>query len=284
MNSWDDYKLFLKVAHAGSLREATKEAGTSHATLSRAINRLESNLGVVLMNRGHKGMVLTEHGLELRRLLEPIEEGISSAEAQIMGHVEDITGKVTLTYPYALTHLILPAVAQACEQHNGLVVDLLDSDNFADLDANDADIAVRIATSAPDHLIGRKVGKLPVALYGNKEKYPLGTDLSQVPFVGFTRSWAHNPVTAEIKKYSPKPSMNVCSSTGLEQMIDSGIAVGWILCVLGDRIPGAHRLNEPNLQYGIDVWVFVHRHLKNLKRVRLVADLVYQALKEELGH
>lgn len=282
MTSWDDYKLFLKVANAKSLREATKEAGTSQATLSRVINRLESQLGVVLISRSHKGMQLTEHGVELRRLLEPAAEVIASAESQLMGRVDEIAGKVTITYPYALSHLVLPVIEEVCEEHPGLIVDLLDADNFANLDENDADIAVRIANTASENLIGRKVTRLPVAIYGKSELYPLDVDLTQVPFAGLAGPWSQFPIGREIKKYTDQTHINVSSSTTLESVIASGAAVGFILCILGDRLPGVHRLSEPSQTHGIDVWVFVHRYLKNLKRVRVLADAIFGSLKDRL--
>lgn len=60
--SLDDLRSFVAVAGAGSLRAAAARLFTSQPTLSRAVSRLEAQLGVELLVRGARGVQLTRHG------------------------------------------------------------------------------------------------------------------------------------------------------------------------------------------------------------------------------
>lgn len=69
----EDLRVFVTVAETGSFRSAGAHLYTSQPTISRAIARLETQLGVQLLRRTPRGVHLTRHGEALharaRRLL-----------------------------------------------------------------------------------------------------------------------------------------------------------------------------------------------------------------------
>src|SRR5450755_4129250 len=66
--AWDDARLFLAVAEAGSLSAAAKRLRVAQPTVSRRLVELEAELGEALFLRGVEGARLTGFG---ERLLEP---------------------------------------------------------------------------------------------------------------------------------------------------------------------------------------------------------------------
>jgi DNA-binding transcriptional LysR family regulator len=60
--SLDDLRIFLAVARSGSFRSAAAQLFISQPTLSRAVARLEAQLGVTLLRRGARGVELTDSG------------------------------------------------------------------------------------------------------------------------------------------------------------------------------------------------------------------------------
>ncbi|MGH6810488.1 MAG: helix-turn-helix domain-containing protein, partial [Ensifer adhaerens] len=60
--TWDDLQFFLAVARTGQLSTAARRLRTSHATVSRRIDRLEFALKVKLFERNPRGYVLTAIG------------------------------------------------------------------------------------------------------------------------------------------------------------------------------------------------------------------------------
>jgi LysR family transcriptional regulator, transcriptional activator for dmlA len=88
MNDLDlnDVRTFVSVAQAGTLTAAAKELHCPASTLSRALTRLEKYLGVLLMQRGPRGLILTDAGKEYlqscRRALENLQHGHDIVESR----------------------------------------------------------------------------------------------------------------------------------------------------------------------------------------------------------
>lgn len=62
MMSYEDLKYFQKVAQTGSLRKAALTLNISQPSLSYTVKKLEDKLGVALLRRTQKGVVLTKQG------------------------------------------------------------------------------------------------------------------------------------------------------------------------------------------------------------------------------
>ncbi|EGC99966.1 LysR family regulatory protein, partial [Burkholderia sp. TJI49] len=60
--SWDDLRLVLAVAQAGSLAGAARRLGVSHATVFRRLAALEAGLRVRLFERTRTGYAPTPAG------------------------------------------------------------------------------------------------------------------------------------------------------------------------------------------------------------------------------
>ena len=64
--AWDDFRIFLAVVEAGSIKAASKALSCSHNTVRAHIRRLEDLVGAPLLRRGSTGISLTAHGERLR--------------------------------------------------------------------------------------------------------------------------------------------------------------------------------------------------------------------------
>ena len=71
--TWDDLQFFLAVARTGQLSTAARQLRTSHATVSRRIDRLEFALKVKLFERNPRGYVLTAMGNRFVETAEKME-------------------------------------------------------------------------------------------------------------------------------------------------------------------------------------------------------------------
>src|ERR1700733_10399448 len=66
-----DLTAFVAVARAGGFRDAARAIGSSASTLSEAVRRLETKLGVRLLNRTTRSVAPTEAGARLLDRLGP---------------------------------------------------------------------------------------------------------------------------------------------------------------------------------------------------------------------
>ena len=108
--NWDDARIFLAIARAGTLSGAADKLNMGIATVSRRLDRLEQALNVPLFSRHQSGYRLTDDGEALLARAEALEyAGLAFGEAaQLQGHV---AGVVRLaTSDNLATHFILPSL------------------------------------------------------------------------------------------------------------------------------------------------------------------------------
>ena len=69
-NDWDmelsDLRIFLRVLDTGSLSSAARAIGLPKSSVSRALNRLESDVGTTLLDRSGRHVKMTDAGLALQ--------------------------------------------------------------------------------------------------------------------------------------------------------------------------------------------------------------------------
>ena len=74
--NWDDLRVFLAVAKAGSLSGAARSLGVNHSTVFRRIGAFEEALGVRLFERVPSGYLLTPAGEEMREAALRAADGV----------------------------------------------------------------------------------------------------------------------------------------------------------------------------------------------------------------
>lgn len=82
----NDIRTFAAAAEGGTLSAAARELRVPPSTVSRSLTRLEKHLGVLLMRRSTRGLVLTDSGREYlqtcRRALRTLKDGSELIENQ----------------------------------------------------------------------------------------------------------------------------------------------------------------------------------------------------------
>jgi len=74
---------FVEVATLGSIAAAARRFGETRSTVSRRLSRLEEDLGVALLTRGTRRLVLTRAGEELLGRAQRILAEVAAAEAAL---------------------------------------------------------------------------------------------------------------------------------------------------------------------------------------------------------
>ncbi len=137
------YRVFHTVARCGSLTRAAEELFISQPAVSQAIRQLETQLGMTLFKRTHKGMELTAQGGELvfsdveraLKLLEGVEAKISQLQQSAHGTLR--IGASETIFQYVLAdklmkyHKIYPQVKfELVSDVTPKIVDLLRNDRL----------------------------------------------------------------------------------------------------------------------------------------------------------
>ncbi len=156
---YPDLTLILALVRGGTLARAAALLRVDVSTVFRAVRRLEAALGQTLFEKGRAGYLPTSLATDLAQQAERAEQALQAARIGVEQGGEVISGTVRLTCTDSvLQGLLLPALAQFMPAYPALVLELSTSNDFANLSRRDADIALRLTRTPPEHLVGRCLG------------------------------------------------------------------------------------------------------------------------------
>src|SRR5690554_1981895 len=186
--NWDDLRVFLAVARAGSLSGAARALGVNHSTVFRRIGAFEQMLGVRLFERLPNGYLLTPAGEAMREGALRVEEEIAGLSRKVTRQDLRLSGTVRVTTIDMLAFGLLPRhIAGFRKDYPGIEIELVVGNATLNLGRREADIALRVGSEPPESLVGRRVGRLVFAVYGSADycAEKRDPDLAQHDWIGF---------------------------------------------------------------------------------------------------
>ncbi|KXV05045.1 LysR family transcriptional regulator [Caballeronia megalochromosomata] len=154
-----DLHAFLAVARARGFRQAALLRGVSASSLSEAIRRLETRLGVRLLNRTTRSVTPTEAGERLIERLAPAFADIAGALDAVNGFRDSPTGTLRLNVPRIVSREILPPiVARFLASHPGIKLEISATDTFIDVLAAGFDAGIRYDERIERDMIAVPIG------------------------------------------------------------------------------------------------------------------------------
>ncbi len=107
----DDLKAFIQVAEAGGYSRAAAKHRIAQSALSRRVARLESELGLRLVEREGRGVRLTGQGQLLVESSSRIFDEIEAVRRQMAEYSDEPRGEVTLAMPPTTAQVLAPLIA-----------------------------------------------------------------------------------------------------------------------------------------------------------------------------
>ncbi|WP_299722837.1 LysR family transcriptional regulator [uncultured Tateyamaria sp.] len=136
-------RAFEAAARYESFTRAAEELGVSHSAISRHVRGLEARLGVQLFRDAARGVALTAEGGHYLGRITPAFDVISEATE---GLADTPAGRVVLnSEPVFAAKIIVPLLAKFQRDLPDVELRLIGSNELADLDRYEADLAVRYA-------------------------------------------------------------------------------------------------------------------------------------------
>lgn len=161
------FEIFKQVATQRSFTQAASALGLSTPVVSRAVQELEQLLGVRLLQRSTRRVVLTREGEDVLARASPLLAAFDDLTASSRQHQSDVAGDIRLTAPASLgAGRLAPLLADFIARHPRVHVDLQLTDSTLALDGDGVDLALRLAWRLPDQLIARRLGEVPIGVYG----------------------------------------------------------------------------------------------------------------------
>ncbi|WP_297298327.1 LysR family transcriptional regulator [uncultured Methylovirgula sp.] len=149
---------FTAVVEAGNFARAGDMLGLTPSGVSRAIARLETQIGVRLFDRTPRAVTLTDEGRRFYTQVTPLLAGLDEAAAEAAGTTAAVRGRLRLNADPSFARLILaPRLPDFLARYPALSLEIIVRDRLGDLVAEGFDVAVRFGEPEPSRLIARKL-------------------------------------------------------------------------------------------------------------------------------
>jgi DNA-binding transcriptional LysR family regulator len=278
---WDDIRYFLAVARKSSIRGGSALLGVNHSTVSRRINAFEQKLDVRLFDRLPTGYILTSAGEDMLNSAKRIEEEVNTLDRKVLGRDAELSGQIRVTMPAPIVNIITPELVAFTKTYPGIDLELLVSYEEFNLSKREADIAIRITNTPPDHLVGRKILKYTKSVYASKtylKEYIATGNTDLLNWIG----WDSATDDRWIKKSEfPNITINHLLPDVMSQLaaIKAGLGITILPCFMCDVEPDLQRVPPATVIPAWDIWLLTHKDLRDTTRIKTFMSFMTDAIR-----
>jgi DNA-binding transcriptional LysR family regulator len=282
---WNAVRVLAALDGRHSLSAAARALGADKATVSRALSRLETDLGARLFERRPRGLFPTEAGQRALDTSRTIARSLDDLRGSVSG--ADARGTVVLTVPpWFATEVLASSLPSFRGSHPNVSLVLASSNALVDVLHRDAEVGLRNVRPRDATLSVRRAGVLASALYASAayaRTNGLPRDLVGVrahALCAYDRAITFLPALQPIGEQGAPIAVRVSETLSLAAAVEAGLGLGVLPCAVGDRreslvrVPGFPIAHE-------DIWVVTPVELRRLARVRAVVDLVVATFASE---
>ena len=265
---WDDLKVFLAIARAGSLVGAARAIGQTQPTMGRRLQALEKAVGRKLLRRTAEGFVLTEEGTAVLAHAERMEEEALAFERRLAGSDGELEGTVRVSSSeWFASHVLAPIFARLHLRHPKLGVELITETRLLNLDRREADLVFRFQRFEEAHIVQKRLTHISYETYASRAYLE-----RRGPPHPSTGGAGHGLITmdsafshlADVGWLTGRlPEARVIGRSNSRDVQARMCAAGGGLAVLprqvGEATPGLERVDLGEPPPGRDIWVGYHR-------------------------
>jgi DNA-binding transcriptional LysR family regulator len=209
-----------------------------------------------------------------------MEAHLESARSAAALRPEQVSGTVRLTTTDTILHgLVAPALKELKATHPLISYELHSGNELASLTRRDADIAVRATKRPPQHLVGKHIGPIRVALYAAKKgsiKRFEQVQAGKADWIAPDDALPDHPSVVWRKKHFPKvaPTYRVNSILTVMELTALGLGVGLLPVFLTQRRTDLAALTPVLDECQTELWLLTHPESRHLRRVSTVYGLL----------
>jgi len=281
---WDDLRVFLAVARAGSTIAAARVLGVSQPTVQRRLVAFEQAIGRRLVESHPTGYRLTDLGKAMLPQAERIEEEVAAFERGMASSDKGLTGTLKVTCAEGMGRgFLTPLLEVFRARYPAVQVELRMTDRFLDLAKGEADIALRTREPSEGALVARKLADIPWAVYASRDyverrgRPERVEDLEHHAVIGFDGEMASHHASRWLRTVAPRAAIAAYGDTllGLVAAARSGAGLAPLPVVLGEPEEELVRVLGPLPELQCNkMYLVMHRDLRRVPRVRAFCDFL----------
>jgi DNA-binding transcriptional LysR family regulator len=266
-----DLTLVLALVRGKSLSRAAELMTVDVSTVFRSIRKLEASIGSALFDKGRSGYLPTAAALAMAQRAEDAEQALQAAQIGLEQGREAVSGMVRLTCTEAvLQSLLLPALKTFMANYPSLKLEFNTSSSFANLSRRDADIALRLTHTPPEHLVGVRLATVGYRIAARPEYLQrVGhRDWAQMQWIGVDELLPDHPTVAWRRAQYPglTPTYRCSSMLGVAQLVREGMGVAALPDFMLDT-PGLAYSSEPLAGCDTALWLLTRADCRALRSV-----------------
>ena len=219
---------FQLIATHGGIGKASRASGRPKASLSWRLAELEEALGIRLIERGGRSLVLTPAGAELAaRTLGPLRE-LQEALAAVQEGVAVPRGRLRIAAPLLFSQVALGRLsADFRRQYPEILIEVVAEDRLVDLVEEHFDLAIRINPAPDSTLVGRcfaRDRRVLVAAPGLENPLASGAEPAPLPAVVMPgqREGEVWTLTEGGERFLPQPVLQLTSLLTIREAVLAG--------------------------------------------------------------
>jgi len=153
-------KIFIQSVDSKGFSSAARQLNLATSSVTRMIDRLEDDLGAVLLNRSTRQVTLTDAGSVYYLKSRDILSAMADADESVSDRGEVPAGQLRISVPVAFgQRLIAPHIGALLARYPLLVLDMTLSDDIVDLLGERIDLSIRLGSpAAMETVVSRCIG------------------------------------------------------------------------------------------------------------------------------
>lgn len=260
---WDNLKVFLAVARAGSIASAAKDLHLDQSTVSRRLRRLEVDFGTKLFKTDGGQRTLTSFGQSTLEHAERAEASVYDAVADAKVAQHKPSGIATISASSSLVrHALICGLSDLKDSYEGIQIQFDVSHEVVDLSRMRADIAIRLQQPKTGDYAQQKIGEIEYSVY--RSKFARSTE----DWIGFSGHLSAISDVISLESVLPKraPLLRTNDPGISLEAIRTGLVAGALPSFVARLFEDVERVeNAPIVRR--DVWLVTRMDMKDVPHI-----------------
>lgn len=170
MNQLEAMQIFVRVAELASYTRAAESLGMPKASMSTAVQQLESEFGTQLLHRTTRKVQMTLDGRACYERCKDLLADMDELRSMFQQGPQSLRGRLRIDMPTGVARrLLIPRLPSFLRQHPLLQIELSCTDRKVDLVREGFDCVMRVGSVDDSSLIARPLGAFLVGNYASAE-------------------------------------------------------------------------------------------------------------------
>lgn len=279
MTDWNALHTLLAVVSTGSYADAARKLGIDETTVSRRVRSLERDIGRRLLERGGRHLETTQLCREVLIHLKDAERSLDLTIDKLTAPQDRrpvSTIRIT-SVDYICDQLLAPMLHALTEQRS-YRVELVGDDRNLSLRRREADLALRLGAPVGGGTHSKFIADIEYAVYSSTRP---GSNTESWAALDIGQAHLQEVKWSETAGSQSGVRFTATSIVGLQRIIASGIAIGFLPRFLADRDDNLQRL-DPYEGKSRPLWMLWHPELEEASYFETITERLTDGLLRRL--